>query len=134
MSVVTYTTGCRDCVVLAPRIGYWGYMGMPSLTAERWDPEDVQFGQLFEAFVAIGLVTDELSDLADFLGQHAGHQTETWADNDSAPSEFQQAWPDGEPDTPGVWSRTVAERAARPGFVHASYRLGCTCGAESASP
>jgi len=87
---MTCSTACVDCRAWAPEVGFGGYLGVPSLSAERLsdDPEELPFGFLYEPLEKLGLRTYDLEAFKAFLIRHNGHRVYTFGD--SIPVEFKE--------------------------------------------
>jgi len=140
---------CLDCAAAMPPMGDYGFLGWPSMDdkptpteADGWDwAEFVPFGFLRKTFAEIGISTDEIEQVAEFLRQHNGHRFGISADgqlqDDSGDDEEGQAAVDRVEEEGGVptpLSYTPRPERAGGRFVLGHYRLACKCGATYESP
>lgn len=128
MYAVTVT--CVDCDLDAPRVGFDGYLGTPSLSTElpaaldEVDGEDLPFGHLYEPLQAILLRPRDLEDMHAFLAAHDKHQVVMWSD-----SQDESDWP---PELAALLASRAARRAERSRGQEDEEAIACVASEEQA--
>jgi hypothetical protein len=122
MNVFTF---CRSCLKMAPMLaeGEGGFTGRPSAdrSATRFEGGLQNFGYVYSAFEAIGLVTHDLFRFNEFLVSHAGHSIETLSDGGPAEADPDLARVEG--DEEEEWADELPE-----GWQFAHFEVRCrTC-------
>lgn len=92
---VTHSVHCDDCDADAPDVGDMGSIGFPSLSMDPRKKADVpqNFGYIYQGFLGVGLLTQELDEFLAFLCDHVGHRLMI-LEEDDAPYEDHEddAW------------------------------------------
>jgi hypothetical protein len=129
---------CATCPAVGPPIGDFGYLGRPSMDTtpapgDAEGPADgddlAPFGFFYQTLHDVGINTDELEAMADFLRKHQGHRLSTAIDAEFSPpvdDDVVEALKDWGDEQPLGYKETEAR--VRGGFLIGEYTLECRCG------